>query len=114
MVHIDGIDDNMIANNLLPYEPSHPGELIREELDARHLTQAAFAQIIGVKASLLNEIIKGKRGVNPEMALRLEAAWEVPANFWLNLQREYDLQRARTNKTFLQKLAAIRQVAAMM
>ena len=59
----------MIANNLTPFELTHPGELIKDELEANSLTQAKLAENIGVKPSLLNEIIKGKRGVNTEIAL---------------------------------------------
>ena len=54
----------MIANNLTPFEPTHPGELIKDELEASNLTQAKLAKSIGVKPSLLNEVIKGKRGVS--------------------------------------------------
>lgn len=54
----------MIANNLTPFEPTHPGELICEELEERHLTQAKLAEQIGVSPSLLNEVVNGKRGVN--------------------------------------------------
>ncbi len=56
----------MIANNLTPFEPTHPGELIRDELEANSLTQAKLAESIGVKPSLLNEIIKGREGLIPK------------------------------------------------
>lgn len=80
----------MIANNLTPFEPTHPGELIKDELEERNLTQAKLAESIGVKPSLLNEIIKGKRGINTEMALMLEAALNIPADLLLNLQNDYN------------------------
>ena len=69
MITLQGIDSDMIANNLTPFEPTHPGELIKDELEANCLTQTKLAESIGVKPSLLNEIIKGKRGVNIEPAL---------------------------------------------
>ena len=110
----EGIDPRMIANNLIPFEPTHPGELIKEEIDCRNITQAKFAEQIGVKPSMLNEIIKGKRGVNTEMALLLEAALDIPAYLWLNLQNEYNLQIARSDDNFMKRLAAIRKIAAIL
>ena len=75
----------MVAKNLTPFEPTHPGGLIKDELETTSITQAKLAESIGVKPSLLNEIIKGKRGVNTELALLLEAALNIPADLLLNL-----------------------------
>lgn len=70
----------MIANNLTPFEPTHPGEFIRDELEARNLSQAKLANQIGISPSLLNEVINGKRSVNTELALLLEAALGIEAD----------------------------------
>ena len=67
MMALPNIDPSMIANNLTPFEPTHPGELIRDELEERCLTQAKLAEQIGVSPSLLNEVVNGKRGVNTEL-----------------------------------------------
>lgn len=104
----------MIANNLTPYEPTHPGELIFEELEERGMTQAALANQIGVAPSLLNEVIKGKRSINTELALLLEAALGISAELWLNLQADYNMQVAKSNKSFMERLADIRRIAAML
>ena len=77
----------MIANNLTPFEPTHPGELIRDELEARHLSQAKLAGQIGKSPSLLNEVINGKRAVNTELALLLEAALGIEAELFLTIVR---------------------------
>lgn len=100
----------MIANNLTPFEPTHPGELIKDELEERNLTQAKLAESIGVKPSLLNEIIKGKRGINTEMALMLEAALNIPAALLLNLQNDYNMQVAKSDVTFMERLSSIRKI----
>lgn len=102
----------MIANNLTPFEPAHPGELIKDELDANNLTQVKLAENIGVKPSLLNEIIKGKRSVNTELALLLEAALNIPADLLLNLQSDYNMQIAKSDASFMKRLSAIRNIAA--
>lgn len=113
MVTLHGIDSQNIANNLKPFEPTHPGELLIEELESRNISQAKFADQIGVKPSLLNEIIKGKRSINTEMALLLEAALDIPANLWLNLQNDYNMQVAKSNDSFMKRLASIRRIAAL-
>lgn len=106
------MDSSMIANNLTPYEASHPGELLREELEVRGITQVKFAQRIGVSPSLLNEVIKGKRGVNTEMALLLEASLGIAAHIWIELQADYNMHVARSDTSFMNRLANIRKMAA--
>lgn len=96
------------------FEPTHPGELLLEELKCREISQAKFSKHIGVKPSLLNEIIKKKRGVNTEMALLLEASLGISAKIWINLQNEYNLQKIKSDESFMTRLASIRQIAAIL
>lgn len=114
MITLPNIEPSLIANNLTPFEPSHPGELIRDELEAREMTQAALAEQIGVSPSLLNEVIKGKRAINTELALLLEAALGIDAILWLNLQNEYNMQVAKSDRSFMSRLAGIRKIAAVL
>lgn len=114
MITLPNIDPSMIANNLTPFEPTHPGELIRDELKERHLTQAKLAEQIGVSPSLLNEVVNGKRGVNTELALLLEAALGISADMWLKLQADYNMQVAKSDSTFMSRLANIRKIAAVL
>lgn len=108
MITLPGVATDMIANNLTPFEPTHPGELIKDELEVRELTQAGLAKLIGVSPSLINEIIKGKRGVNTEMALLIEAALDFPSDLLLNLQSAYNMQMAKSDVSFLKRLSSIR------
>lgn len=114
MITLPSIDPSMIANNLTPFEPTHPGKLIRDELEERHLTQAKLAEQIGVSPSLLNEVVNGKRGVNTELALLLEAALGISANMFLQLQADYNMQIAKSDSTFMSRLANIRKIAAVL
>lgn len=114
MIKVQGIASDMIANNLTPFEPTHPGELIKDELEAMNLTQAKLAESIGVKPSLLNEIIKGKRSVNTEIALLLEAAINIPADLLLDLQNDYNMQIVKSDDSFMKRLSSIRNIAAML
>ena len=114
MITLPNIGPSMIANNLTPFEPTHPGELIRDELEKRHLTQVKLAEQIGVSPSLLNEVVNGKRGVNTELALLLEAALGISANMFLQLQADYNMQVAKSDSTFMSRLANIRKIAAVL
>jgi addiction module HigA family antidote len=111
MITLPGVDPNMIANNLYPSEPIHPGELLRDELEARGISQAKLAKGIGMSPSILNEIINGKRAITTEYALLLEAALDIDADFWLKTQGDYNKQIARQDKSLMERLANIRKLA---
>ncbi|MBD5164670.1 HigA family addiction module antitoxin [Helicobacter sp.] len=113
-VKVEGVAPDMIANNLNPSSPIHPGEMIKDELDYRGISQKALAEEIGVPASVLNEVLNGKRAVSTEYALLLEAALGIDADLWLRLQSDYNKQVARSNPSFLARLAKIRNVAAFL
>lgn len=72
----------------------HPGEIIREELEARGWMQRDLAFVLGIPEQAVNMIISGKRGISPEMAKQLGEAFDVLAEFFMNLQRTYDLSKA--------------------
>jgi HTH-type transcriptional regulator/antitoxin HigA len=73
----------------------HPGFYIREELEAREWTQRDLAYILGTPEQAVNMIISGKRGISPEMAKALGEAFDVNPDLFANLQRAYDMARAR-------------------
>ena len=75
--------------------PTHPGEMLLEEfLKPLGMSQSAFAVRLGVSFPRLNEIIRGKRSVTPDTALRLARVIGMPADFWLGLQLDWDLWHA--------------------
>jgi antitoxin HigA-1 len=75
--------------------PTHPGEMLLEEfLNPLGITQKDFANRIGVSYIRLNEIVRGRRGVTPDTALRLERATRMGADFWIDLQTRWDLWHA--------------------
>lgn len=73
----------------------HPGFYIKEEMDARGWIQRDLAFILGIPEQGLNMIFAGKRGVSPDMAKALGNAFDVPAEFFANLQQAYDLSQAK-------------------
>lgn len=78
------------AFNMIP----PPGSFIAEELEARGWTQLDLAFVLGVSTQTINPIINGKRGIGPDMAKALGKAFDVPAEFFTNLQAAYDLAQA--------------------
>src|ERR1700681_2386693 len=76
--------------------PTHPGEILLDEyLKPLAMTQVDLARSIGVPVQRVNEIVKGKRGVTPDTALRLEAALGASAQSWLNDQLAWDRHHER-------------------
>jgi len=77
--------------DLAPAEVFHPGEFLRDELEARGWTQTEFAEIIGRSPRVVNEIIAGKRGISPGTAKVIGAAFGTSPQFWMNLDTAYQL-----------------------
>ena len=88
----------------------HPGEFLRETLDELGLTQAAFADALGVSPMRVSHLLKGQRPVTAELALRLGRALGQTPQYWLNLQITYDLKRAQAD--WKDSLANVRELAA--
>jgi len=78
-----------------PFIATHPGELIKDELKERNMTQKELSELTGIKPSVLSETINGKRSVSLNVAVALEKALDIPAEFWMNLQTQYDLDSAQ-------------------
>jgi addiction module HigA family antidote len=75
--------------------PTHPGEMLLEEfVKPLELTQVELARRLDVSYPRLNEIIKGRRAVTPDTALRLSRVLGMSADFWLGLQQDWDLWQA--------------------
>jgi addiction module HigA family antidote len=75
--------------------PTHPGEMLREDfLPDSKLTVSGLAEAVGVSRLSVNELLRGRRAVSPEMALRLSRLFGNSPEFWLNAQRAVDLSDA--------------------
>lgn len=101
-------------HELQPSEPIHPGEMLKDELEARGISQRKFAQTIDVSYSILNKVVNGKRPITTEYALKIEAATGIDAEFWRGLQSDYDMQTARRDSKLSSILENIRKVAAVL
>ena len=88
--------------------PPHPGRIVRQEcIEALGLTVTAAAKGLGVTRKTLSELVNGKSGISPEMAVRLSKAFGSSPELWLGLQMDYDLAQLQSaaGKIKVQKFA---------
>lgn len=104
--------DNMTANQITPFYPTHPGEVVKDEIEYRKISQRQLARQIGVSYSMLNEVLNGKRPLNTELALLIAAALGIDAAPLLRMQSAYDMQMTKRNNDFMQRLKSIRKIVA--
>jgi len=78
----------------------HPGEVLEMELKARGLVKSKFAMDIRMYPSHMSDILKGKRNISEEIALKIEKILGISAEFWMRLQVEYNISvlRAKTKE----------------
>lgn len=101
------------ANDATPYIAPHPGEIIKDELEFRGISQRKLAKEIGVSYSQFNEVLNAKRPLSPEMALLIEAVLDINAAPLLRIQTDYNLQQTKNNPSFIQRLSVLKRVAAV-
>lgn len=87
--------------------PPHPGGFVlRECIEPSRLTITDAAAVLGVTRTSLSELVNGKRGISPEMAVRLAKVFGGSAASWLIQQAHYDLARVRTDRIKVKRLKA--------
>ena len=97
----------METKEYIPFEATHPGFVLKEELQARGIKQKEFALDIDMQPTMLNELIKEKRAITAEIALSLEKALDIPADFWMRFQAGYELDCARIKERNIRKTQQI-------
>jgi addiction module HigA family antidote len=105
-------ENRVSANEIQSFRPVHPGELLKDELEYRRLSQKAVAKQVGLSYTTFNEILNGKRPVTTDFAMCMEAALGVPAYMLVELQTDYNLQVARADSKLKKRLDEIRKIAA--
>ena len=84
-----------LTPDMVPGSSTHPGVLLKEELEFRKIKQVAFAKLIDIAANVLSEIINGKRNITPAIALKLESALNIDAEYWMRLQIRFEIDTIR-------------------
>ncbi|MDR3340810.1 MAG: HigA family addiction module antidote protein [Candidatus Symbiothrix sp.] len=102
-----------MANIKFGFTPTHPGEVLKDEIEYRKLSQSKLAKQMGMSYKVLNDILNERRPVTTTTAMMFEAALGIPAYSLINIQTEYNLQVASLDKSFLDRLNEIRKAAAI-
>ncbi len=89
-------------------QPTHPGKIIKEDyLKPLSLTISELASALGISRKTLSKIINERGSITPDMALRLSRAFDTTPDFWLNLQKNYDLWQAEHTSNEWQRVKPI-------
>ena len=96
------------------YYPTHPGEVLKDEIEYRGISQKELALYIGVSPTAFNEMLNAKRPMSEEVALRIEDALGLPAYVFLRMQAKYNMRMARQKHKTLSRFVPVHpQVAAV-
>ena len=96
------------------FYPTHPGEVIKDELEYRKIPQRKLASQIGISYTALNEILNAKKPITTKTAYLLEAALGISAPMLLRIQLKYDMHIAQSDKSLMERIAEIRKVVAVL
>ncbi len=99
--------------NYVCQRPIHPGEILKEEVEYRNIKQTKLAEQMGISYKILNDILNCRRPLTTQTAMMFEAALGISTGLLMRVQLDYNIQTAKQDKTFLDRLANIRKVAAM-
>lgn len=92
--------------------PTHPGDVLKEELESRGITQKKFSEILKVPYSQLNDILNGRRPVTTDFALMVEAALGINPEILINMQTRYNMMLSRRKRNLIDRLSDIRRACA--
>ena len=87
-------------------KPAHPGMVLQDELDELGISQKELADRIRVDASRINDICRCRRGITPEMAVKLDRALGGTPEFWMNLQTQWELDQVNAGEfNFIKRIS---------
>jgi len=94
--------------------PTHPGELLKEEIEYRKISQIGLAKQIGIPYTALNDILNQRRQLTASTAMLFEAALGINADLLMRMQLKYNMQIIRQDKTLANRLTSIRKYASIL
>lgn len=100
--------------NLVCSRPIHPGEMLKEEIEYRGITQGKVASQMGMSYKMMNDILNCRRPLTTSTAMLFEAVLGIDSGLLLRMQLDYNMQLARKDKKFTERLAQIRKTASML
>jgi addiction module HigA family antidote len=100
--------------NYVCARPVHPGEILKEEIEYRGISQGKLAAQMSMPYKVLNHILNKRRPLTTTTAMLFEAALGVPADMLIGMQTDYNMRMIKQDKTFSDRLAQIRKMVAML
>lgn len=97
----------MTTKTMIPFEATHPGTVIRDEINARNISQKELAHELGVLPTFLNEILKSKRAITADFAILLEKSLGISADYWMRFQSQYEIDKARLKEKNVRRIELI-------
>ena len=92
--------------------PIHPGELLKEELEVRGISQKVFSEKTGISYTMLNEILNCKRPVTSDLSLLFESALGINSEMLINMQTRHSLAKSRLEPSMASRISKICQACA--
>jgi addiction module HigA family antidote len=102
-----------MANTRYGFTPTHPGEVLKDEIEYCGISQIRLAKQMGMSYKVLNDILNERRPLTTSTAMMFEAALNVPADSLMRLQLKYNMQEAQKDNKLLSRLAEIRKMVAV-
>ncbi|MDR3252245.1 MAG: HigA family addiction module antidote protein [Tannerella sp.] len=96
------------------FTPTHPGEVLKDEIEYRGIPQSRLAKQMGMSYKVLNDILNERRPITTATAMMFEAALDVPADSLMRIQLKYNMQVAQKDNKLLARLAEIRKMVAVL
>ena len=103
-------DLKMRASDIITAFPTHPGEILKDEIEYRGISQRQLEDEMGIAYSALNKLLNARRPVTEKTALLFEAALGVNAEPLLKMQMRYSLQSTKKDSSFMARLAKVRKI----
>lgn len=110
---MEKIQNNMVANNLTPVFPTHPGAILKDELEYRGISQRKLADEMGIRYTVLNEILNCHRPITEKTALLFEAVLGIDSEPLMKLQTKYNMLTIKQDRSFMERLSKLRHIAAL-
>ena len=99
-------------NRYVCARPIHPGEILKEEIEYRGLSQGKLATQMGMSYKILNHILNERRPLTPTTAMLFEAALGIDSGLLMRIQLDYNMRVVKQDKSFVNRLAKIREIVA--
>jgi addiction module antidote protein, HigA family len=100
--------------NYVCARPIHPGEILKEEIEYRGISQGILAVQMGMSYKMLNHILNERRPLTPATAMLFEATLGISANMLIGMQTDYNMRITLQDKSFAERLANIRKLVAVL